>query len=72
MAKDKESEQTIIALMGRDIKEIRHDVSDMQENIHENYITRIEFDPVQKIIYGIVGVVLLTVLSALVALVVVK
>ena len=40
------------------------------EQVSKSYVTRGEFEPVQRIVYGLVGAVLLTVVGAVIALVV--
>ena len=41
-----------------------------QESILKNYVTKDEFAPVQKLVYGLVGLVLVAVASGLIALVI--
>ena len=41
-----------------------------QEAILKNYVTKDEFAPVQKLVYGLVGLVLVAVASGLIALVI--
>jgi hypothetical protein len=57
-----------------DLTYIRKDVAEIKEKLEGSYITKMEFetkfDPVKKIVYGMVAVVLLGVAGALVALVV--
>ena len=65
-------DQTEIALIAQDIKYIKDDVQEIKGKLEKNYITREEFDPIKKIVYGIVGLVLTGVLGALLALVIRK
>lgn len=41
-----------------------------QEIILNNYVTKDEFAPVQKLVYGLVGLILVAVTSGLIALVI--
>ena len=41
-----------------------------QESILKNYVTKDQFAPVQKLVYGLVGLVLVAVASGLIALVI--
>jgi hypothetical protein len=66
------NDQTEIALIAQDIKYIKDDVQEIKGKLEKNYITREEFDPIKKIVYGIVGLVLTGVLGALLALVIRK
>lgn len=43
-----------------------------QDIILNNYVKRDEFEPVQKVVYGLVGLVLVAVTSGMIALVVVQ
>ena len=56
-----------------DIKYIRRDLDEIKEKLeknNENYITKEQFLPIQRIVYGLVGLVLTSVCGALIALVV--
>ncbi len=53
------------------LKGIGDDLSKLEVLVANNYVRREEFSPVQKIVYGMVAVILMAVLGALVALVVV-
>lgn len=54
------------------IKELRNSIADLNVNNEKKYISRIEFfaelEPIKKIVYGFVGVILLAVLVGLLAL----
>lgn len=67
MAKNKGVEAQL-AVMANNIEHIRKDICEMKES----FVTRIEFTPVRKIVYGIVGLVLTAVFGALVGLVIIK
>ena len=49
---------------------IMQSVKDIKQDLEKNYVTRMEFDPVKKIIYGLVGIILVAVVGAVIALVV--
>jgi len=55
-----------------DVASVKTDIKDIKESMEADYISRVEFNPIQKIVYGMVGLVLLAVLGALVSLVVLK
>jgi hypothetical protein len=48
---------------------IQRDIVEIKQKLESEYVTQDEFEPVKKIVFGIVGVVLLAVIGALVALV---
>jgi len=59
-----------IDVIATKIDYIQRDVAEIKEKLEKDYVTRDEFDPVKKIVYGMVGLVLVAVVSALIALVV--
>ena len=65
-----------LAVIANDITYIKKEVSVISEKLEQDYVTRVEFnskfDPIQKIIYGLVGLILTAVVGALVSLVVLK
>jgi hypothetical protein len=52
----------------RDIEEIKEDIKDLKDD----FITRAEFEPVKKLVYGIVALVLTGVISAVLGLVLIS
>jgi len=53
------------------IRELQGQVKLLREN-SEKYVSKLEFEPIQRIVYGMVAIILVAVLGALVALVVMK
>ena len=53
-----------------DLKYIRRDLDKIMDKLDKNYVTKAEFAPVQKIVYGMVGILATSVLIALLALVI--
>lgn len=51
------------------LDDMKEDLQEMKELLRGEYITRAEFAPVRAVFYGMVGVILLAVMGALVALV---
>ena len=56
-------QRTILERMQRDVLEIK-------DELKERYVTKEQFDPVQKLVYGMVGLILVAVITALMALLV--
>ncbi len=54
---------------GKDIAQIQKDITEIKILVTNNYVRREEFNPVQKIVYGLVTVILMGVVGALMALV---
>ena len=44
-------------------------IETVEKDLQENYISRQEFNPIQKIVYGVVGLILVAVAGAVLALV---
>jgi len=52
--------------------EINDRINDLRRELYDNFVLKVEFTPVRSIIYGMVGLVLVTVCSALLFLVIQK
>jgi archaellum component FlaC len=55
--------------VGKDIEQIKKDIGEIKALINNNYVRREEFNPVQKVVYGLVSIILMTVIGAMIALV---
>ena len=64
--KTKENIEVIVVKL----ENIQEDVRDIKRQLEGNYVTRDQFEPIRKIVYGMVSVILLAVVGALVAIVV--
>lgn len=52
---------------------MQQDIADIKNSIKDDktgYVSRVEFEPIKKIVYGMVGLILMSVMGALVALVI--
>lgn len=54
----------------KDIEYIKKEIIEIKQLVSEHYVTKVEFDPIKKIVYGIAGMVLVTVFGALLALII--
>lgn len=72
MTKKKINGSVELAVMANDVKHIREEVSEIKEKLEGRYVTKTEFEPVKKVVYGIVALILVAVVGALVGLVVLK
>ncbi len=63
---------TDLALMAKDIEYIKKQLSHIESKIENSYVTREEFKPVRTIVYGFVGLVLTSVVGALLGLVIIR
>ncbi len=69
----RQSQKTEVALIGKDIEFIKNklisietSMGGMSKNVSDGYVTKIEFEPIKKLVYGVVGLILLTFMGALV------
>ena len=74
-----QSEETKLALMQRNIElitettaEIKQDVREMRQENAQRYVTKEEFELVKRIVYGLVGMILIAVVTAILNAVIVK
>lgn len=56
--------------VGKDVEQIKKDITEIKLLVTQNYVRREEFNPVQKIVYGLVSVILMAVVGAVIALVI--
>lgn len=64
------SQEVIAAEMQKDLEYTKKTVENIERKLDSEFVTREEFDPIKKIVYGMVGIVLTSVFAGLVALVV--
>ena len=69
---NEESIEVRLARIDERSKGMSADILSIRLMLESNYVTQKEFAPIQKLVYGIVGCVLLTVLGGLLALVVIQ
>lgn len=65
-----ETSETKVALMQQSIEFIKGEVTQINEKLDNKYVTKEEFAPVKKVVYGMVTIVLVAVFTAVVYLVV--
>lgn len=58
------------AEMKKDIEYLIKEVKEIKQLVSDHYITRVEFDPIKKIVYGLVALVLTSVVVGVLALVI--
>lgn len=68
--KDDESTRTQLAVITNDLGYIKEKLNAVDYKVSNHYITKEEFEPVKKIVYGLVSLILVAVVGALIALVV--
>ena len=72
MDKSTENTEILIELAKQRIilERMQRDLTDLKHESREQYVTKAQFEPVQKLVYGMVGLVLEAVITALLAIVV--
>jgi hypothetical protein len=61
--------RTEIAVLKNDIKYLTDKVDEISSKLDYKYVTQDEFDPIKKIVYGLVALILTAVIGAVVSLV---
>ena len=61
-----------LAVMANDVRRIKTDVIEIKQRLDSKYVTKEEFDPVKKLVYGIVALILTAVVGALLGMVILK
>lgn len=68
-----EDQQKELVGIGKDVEYIRRDIDEIKKEIKslkDDYVTQTEFKPIQRIVYGMVALILVSVLAAILALVI--
>lgn len=65
-----QSNDTKVALIQNDVTYIKEKLNAVDQKLSTHYVTKEEFEPIKKIVYGVVSLILVAVVGALVALVV--
>lgn len=65
-----QSDETKLAVIQTDLTYIKEKLNAVDNKVSSSYVSKEEFDPIKKIVYGMVSLVLIAVVGALVALVV--
>jgi len=59
-----------LAVIQNDLAYIKEKVSAVDSKLNNNYVSKEEFEPIKKIVYGMVGLILVAVVGALVSLII--
>lgn len=63
------SVETNIALLVNDMTYVKNEVADIKKILGDKYVTIEMFEPVRRIVYGLVGLVLSSVVAGVLALI---
>jgi hypothetical protein len=61
-----------LAELGRDLKYIKEQIGEIKDKMEHSYVTVDQFEPVKRIAYGVVGLILIAVVGSLMTLVINK
>jgi subtilase family serine protease len=62
--------QVKLAEVQKDVEFIKIEITEIKKKLDSIYVTQDEFDPVRKIVYGVVSLILVAVVGAIIALVI--
>lgn len=68
----KSNDEVQIAVMANDISYIKKSVEDINKKITDDFVSKDEFEPVKRLVYGLVSLILITVVGAVLALVIIR
>ena len=60
-----------LAVMATNIEHIKSELGEIKDtlkNLSSNYVTKAEFEPVRKLVYGVVGLILVAVVGTVLAI----
>jgi DNA-directed RNA polymerase specialized sigma54-like protein len=63
---------TDIAVILNKVGYIENEVKEITQKLQSNYVTQDQFEPVKKVVYGLVTIILVAVVGALIGLVIIK
>ena len=66
------TKETNIDVIANDISYIKRDVAEIKTKLEADYVTRQEFEPIKKIVYGMITIILTGVLGAILTLVIIR
>lgn len=72
MPSDKPTIETQLALISQNVEHVDKKVMEVKHMLKGSYIRREEFDPIKKLVYGLVSIILTGVVGALLALIIQK
>jgi len=73
MATDNEKDFMVdLAVIATDISYIKGQITEIKQKLEAEYVTHDEFEPVKKVVYGLVSLILVAVVGALLGLVIFK
>jgi len=66
----KQSDETKLAVMDTKLDNVIDRLTTLDDKVSRHYVSKEEFDPIKKIVYGMVSLILIAVVGAILALVI--
>lgn len=63
-------ENETLAVISNDMSYVKRDIAEIKNTVSTGYVTRSEYEPVKKIVYGMVSLILIAVVGGMISLVV--
>lgn len=70
--KEEQSDRTDLAVIKEQVSTIRGDVKDIKTKLELDYVTKDQFEPIKRLVYGLVGLILTAVVVAILSLILKK
>lgn len=67
----KKEQSGLVRDLKKDLQYLQRQVDGISEKLDEKYVTQLEFDPVRKLVYGVVSIILVGVVGALIGLIII-
>ncbi len=64
-------EEVNLAVLQNDISYIRKEVGEIKQLVQDQYVTLSMFDPVKRIVYGLVALILVAIVGAILRLIII-
>lgn len=61
--------RTNLDVIQNDISYIKQDIKEIKDSVVTSYVTKDQFEPIKRVVYGLVGLILTSVVIAVVTLV---
>lgn len=68
----KQSQETQMALIAQKVDYMKDKLDEVDGKLNSHYVTKEEFEPIKKVVYGVVGLMLTLVVGAIVSLAIIQ
>jgi len=64
------NEEVTLAVLGTKVDYLTEEIKELNKMVKGSYLTKVEFEPIKKLVYGTVGIILTAVVGAILTLIV--